>query len=65
MTRIYGSFECDVFLQPANFLDMFRKLPSEQLVGEEKLFGCRYNADLVEASNGIKYKFEVYEKIEN
>ena len=63
LTRIADWFDCDVCLEPANFLEPFRKLQSDELADEESLYGVKYNVDLVQAGNGVKYRFEAYEKL--
>ncbi|CAF0758220.1 unnamed protein product [Brachionus calyciflorus] len=65
LTRIFGHFKCDTFLQPENFLSYFKKIDSEQLEKEEKLFQVKYNSIQIEPKSGNHYVFEVYEKIKN
>lgn len=65
LTRVLENFECDVYMEPENFLSFFRKLDSSELEEEEKLYDCEYNKLITEPSNGVRYIFEVYEKIKN
>lgn len=61
LTRIFDSFDCDVFLEPENFLDNFRPLNQTELTEAEHLYKVKYNRDFIQASNGVKYRFEAYE----
>ena len=63
LTRIFGDFKCDVFLEPANFLDGFTKVESESLLNEMVLYECEYNERKRDSTNGIEYVFEVYSSL--
>lgn len=61
LTRVYSSeTECDVFLQPENFLDSFEKLTDVNELNEH--FDTEFNAMLAEPANNLEYIFEVYQK---
>ena len=61
LTRILADFnECNIFIEPKNFLQSFRKLKDDELVDQSKLFECDYNHKHIE--NGVEYIFEVYER---
>ena len=59
LTRVFSNqVKCDVFLEPANFLDGFEKLTELK-----DHFDTPYNTFLIE--NNIRYIFEVYQKVTN
>ena len=64
ITRIFGNFQCDIFLTPKNFIEKLEKIDSKDLVKQEQLFKIKYNT-LIESPNdkNIKYIFEAYKKI--
>jgi len=62
LTRVFGSFECDVFLEPAEFLNGLIKVDSTSLGREIQDYGCEYNVMKRDPVNGIEYIFEVYQK---
>ena len=60
LTRILADFkECNVFIEPPGFLGPLRRLESEELAKESRLYECNYNE--VQSENGLEYIFEVYE----
>lgn len=63
LTRIFGNFHSDTFIEPEDFLSLFKKIDSKSLTEEEELFNVKYNSFKTEPNNGIKFIFEVYEKI--
>jgi dihydrofolate reductase len=63
LTRVFGKIDCDVFLRPTNFLDMFRKLETDKLTEDNELYKCHYNVLKKDPDNSLEYIFEVYEKI--
>lgn len=63
LTRVYGNFHCDVFLQPAAFLNVnFKLLSDRELDCERQLYKCEYNTLLTDSRTGVKFKFECYQK---
>jgi dihydrofolate reductase len=61
LTRVFSSdSQCDVFLEPANFLESFEKLTSETT--KENIFDAEFNVIHNDPSNNLEYVFEVYEK---
>lgn len=60
LTRVHDNIECDVFMEPENFLDDFKKL---EVVEDEKNYNVEFNTLETEPSNKITYTFEVYEKV--
>ncbi|RNA08255.1 dihydrofolate reductase [Brachionus plicatilis] len=63
LTRIFGSFNCDTFIEPKNFLDGFKKVDTSNLEKEEKMFNVTLNMLKSDPITGVSYIFEVYEKI--
>ena len=63
LTRVFGHFECDIFLQPQNFLNNFKKLANSELVEQTNQYKCDYNVQKQDSNTGIEYIFEVYEKV--
>jgi dihydrofolate reductase len=64
LTRVFGEFECDVFLQPKNFLDSFRRVDdSASLANDAHLYKCDYNEIKKNSGDNLEYIFEIYEKI--
>jgi hypothetical protein len=67
LTRIFGQFECDVFLEPENFLDRFERLEDGDLDGIVAKMTSRTRSDFnrvkSDPHNGIQYIFEVYRKV--
>ena len=63
ITRVFGNFNCDRFIEPEDFLNKFKKVKSENLNNEEKLYEIEYNKIKIDPNNKIKYIFEVYDKI--
>lgn len=62
LTRIFGSFYCDRFIEPKNFLTKFKRIEAKNLETEEKIFNVKYNEIKTDSESGEKYIFEVYEK---
>lgn len=64
------TYECDGFLEPANFLDGFRKLSGDELVEMQQAYQVEYNTDIeaIDDKNGherrVKIKLEVYERVD-
>ena len=63
LTKVLGNFNCDRFIEPEDFLSKFKKVGSENLNIEEKLYNVKYNKTITDPSNKIKYIFEAYDKI--
>ena len=66
LTRVFSSDEslkCDVFLEPANFLDNFNKLTKTTDLVENNIYDAdTFNIMHKEPANNLEYVFEVYEK---
>ena len=64
LTRIFGSFVCDTYLEPENFLDNMSKLSIDELKSEQLIYECDYNLIKNNSDNNsnIEYIFEIYEK---
>ena len=62
MSRIYKIF-WQFNDKIINFLNKFKKVKSENLNNEEKLYDIEYNKIKIDPNNKIKYIFEVYDKI--
>lgn len=63
LTRVFGQLApCDTFLEPEDFLARFRRLSAEELAEEGRRLQCHFNEKRTEATNGLQYVFEVYEK---
>jgi len=62
LTRVFGSFECDVFLEPEDFLKGFTKVESDSLQQETQAYECEYNVMKRDPVSAIEYIFEVYQK---
>lgn len=63
LTQVYTDAKCDVFMQPRNFLDSFRKV---QDVGDDKEnYNVEFNVMQKDEKSGLEYCFEVYQKIDN
>lgn len=62
LTRVFGDFDCDVFIQPEDFLNNFKKLTNNELIKETSVYRCDYNKIRRDSDTGIEYIFEVYEK---
>ena len=60
LTRVYSETKCDVFMEPENFLDYFKKL---EVISDKENFNVEFNRMITEPSNKLDYCFEVYEKI--
>jgi dihydrofolate reductase len=63
LTRVFSSesdTKCDVFLEPANFLDNFKKLENNL---QDNIFEAEFNRMHKEPANNLEYVFEVYERI--
>lgn len=60
LTRVFSDVQCDTFLQPANFLDKFRKL---DVVPDKENYTVEFNKMLNE--NNLDIIFEVYEKCQD
>lgn len=64
LTRVYSTdTQCDVFMEPANFLDSFEKLTTDSLAGN--IYEAQFNVTIQEPANDLEYVFEVYKKKEN
>ena len=59
LTHIYKDFECDVFLQPENFLDSFEKIENFKDFNVE---GFEIDKLITEPTNNIQYRFLVYSR---
>ena len=61
LTRVFSSdTQCDVFLEPANFLESFEKIMHNTL--NENIFDAEFNVPHKDPANNLEYVFEVYEK---
>ena len=70
LTRVFGPVECDVFIEPVDFLAGFRRVHEHELAQEAALYQCEYNklkkhTTTDSSSTPLEYIFEVYEKIKN
>ena len=62
LTRVFGKFDCDVFIKPENFLKKFEKLNDDELKEDAELYKCDYNTVKIDPTNQIEFIFEVYAK---
>ena len=62
ITRIFKHFDCDVVINPKNFLNInFSKIEDKNILKEkEKLFNIEYNVIKKDPLSGIEYIFEIY-----
>lgn len=58
VTRIYGNYECDVFM-PMNFLKDFEKYNGEK---DENTLNYDVSYNFIKETNNIKFCFEIYKK---
>lgn len=59
LTRVYSDdTECDVFLEPANYLDSFDKINDFG----DNIYEAEFNTLIKEPGNNLEYCFEVYQK---
>ena len=59
LTRVFSDVECDTFMEPADFLDSFKRVED---VPEKAQFNVEFNEIQSELNSDLKYIFEVYEK---
>ena len=59
LTRVFDNVECDVFMEPANFLDSFAKLDQ---VEDAQNFNVEFNTVIKDETSNLEYCFEVYQK---
>ncbi len=59
LTRVFTDVECDTFMEPADFLESFKKLEE---IEDKATFNVEFNEMQSDASSDLKYLFEVYEK---
>lgn len=61
LTRVLANVECDVHIEPKNFLDKFKRV--EEIGDEKDLYQCDYNTLKKDPTSGLEYIFEIYQKV--
>lgn len=61
LTRVYTDVKCDVFMQPEDFLESFKKV--EDVENDKENFNVEFNTMQKDEKSGLEYCFEVYQKM--
>ena len=59
LTRIFSDIKCDVFMEPSNFLESFKKVVD---ISNKENFLVEFNTKVKDEKSGLEYTFEIYEK---